>query len=829
MHFYTNVQRYRNWILVREFKDGVNKPRRIPYKPTLYLPTNKDSSFRSINGKNLEPKKFTNMSGVRPFMDKYKDVEGFDVYGLDRYEYAWVTETFPQDIEWSFRNIKVMNIDIECECEHGFPEPIVAPEPINAITFKLFGEPTKYVFGTQPWNHGDKNIRYFECKNEVHLLKTFLDEYRKVMPDIITGWNVETFDITYLMNRITRMIDSRHADMLSPWNITSSREWESFGLGGNKQQTYDLMGVEVIDYLQLYKKFTFKNRDSYRLENIAQIELGEGKLDYSEFGAMHLFYKQNYQKFLEYNVRDVDLVERLDDKLGLMTLMIQMAYTAKCNYSDTFGQVKYWDLLIWNRLRKQNIIIPPRPHGTKSQKFVGAYVKEPQVGLHNWVVSFDLNSLYPHLIMQYNISPEQLDKTGTQHDIDELLEKKVDFDYSNHLAVCPNGARFRKNRQGFLPEILESLYDERVMWKNKMIELQREYEDTDDVEEKRFLNREIAIAHNNQMVRKISLNSAYGALGNQWFRYYDLMMAEAVTTSGQLAIKWVEQAVNSYLNEVLGTEDDYVVAIDTDSIYVRFDELVKRVNPKNPIDFLDKVSNGKMQEVINHCYDDLAQYTNAFQNKMVMGREVIADKGIWTAKKRYILNVHDNEGVRLHEPKLKMMGIETAKSSTPAWVRGRLEDALTVVMKGDEKLVHEFVENAREEFKKQPIEDIGFPRGVNGVVEYANPKTIYKKGTPIHVRASLLYNHHVKKHGKELVYQLINNGEKMKFVYLKIPNPTAENVIGFINTLPKEFELAKYIDYDLQFEKSFVEPFKLILEKIGWSTEPTSSLEDFFG
>ena len=828
MHFYTNVQRYRNWILVREFKDGVNKPRRIPYKPTLYLPTNRDSSFRSITGQNLEPKKFTNMSGVRPFMDKYKDVEGFDIYGMDRYEYAWVTETFPQDIEWSFRHIKVMNIDIECECEHGFPEPIVAPEPINAITFKLFGEPTKYVFGTQPWNHGDKNIRYFECKNEVHLLKTFLDEYRKIMPDIITGWNVETFDITYLMNRITRMIDGRHADMLSPWNITSSREWDSFGLGGQKQQTYDLMGVEVIDYLQLYRKFTFKNRDSYRLENIAQIELGEGKLDYSEFGAMHLFYKQNYQKFLEYNVRDVDLVERLDNKLGLMSLMIQMAYTAKCNYGDTFGQVKYWDLLIWNRLRQQNIIIPPKASGKKSQKFTGAYVKEPQVGMHEWVVSFDLNSLYPHLIMQYNISPEQLDKSGTQHEVDELLHKNIQFD-SKDLAVCPNGARFRKNKQGFLPEILESLYDERVQWKNKMIELQREYEDSDDKEHKKYLNREIAIAYNNQMVRKISLNSAYGAIGNQWFRYYDLMMAEAVTTSGQLAIKWVEHAVNMYLNELLGTEDDYVVAIDTDSIYVRFDALVDKVNPKNPIDFLDKVASGKMQDVINKCYEDLADYTNAYQNKMVMGREVIADKGIWTAKKRYILNVHDNEGVRLKEPKLKLMGIETAKSSTPAWVRGRLEDALKGVMEGDEGAVHKFVEDAREEFKKQPIEDIGFPRGVNGVVEYANSKTIYKKSTPIHVRASLLYNHHVKKHGKELVYQLINNGEKMKFVYLKIPNPITENVIGFINTLPKEFELEKYIDYDLQFEKSFIEPFKLILEKIGWSTEPTSSLEDFFG
>ena len=458
---------------------------------------------------------------------------------------------------------------------------------------------------------------------------------------------------------------------------------------------------------------------------------------------------------------------------------------------------------------------------------MGAYVKEPQVGMHEWVVSFDLNSLYPHLIMQYNISPETaVESSDISLSVDKMLDKELDI--QSHYATTPNGARFSKRKQGFLPEILENLYDERVLWKNKMIEYQKEFESTDDPKRKQELNRQIAIAYNNQMVRKISLNSAYGAIGNEWFRYFELSLAEAVTSSGQLAIKWVEKAVNMYLNTILDTEDDYVVAIDTDSIYVRFDELIKKVNPKNPIDFLDQVAKGKMQDVINKCYEDLADYTNAYQNKMVMGREVIADKAIWTAKKRYILNVHDNEGVRLHEPKLKMMGIETAKSSTPAWVRDKLEDALKVVMKGDEKLVHEFVDNARKEFKGLEPNDIAFPRRVNGINEYENAVTIYKKSTPMHVRASLLYNHYLGKKDIGMKYENISSGEHMKFLYLKIPNPIKENVIGFINTLPREFELHPYIDYDLQFDKSFIEPLKLILEKIGWSTEPVSSLEDFF-
>ena len=828
MHFYTNVYQHRNLILVREFKDGEYIQKQVQYKPTFYVPTNKDSSFRSITGQNLEPKKFNSIAQARQFREKWKGVEGFDIHGIERHPYAYIAEYFPQDIEWMMRHIRIMNLDIECECEDGFPDPTEAQEEINAITYKFFGKDTKYVFGTQPWEHNDPTTKYFHCKNEKQLLKTFLEEYKKNYPDIITGWNVDQFDVTYLYNRINKLFGSTIADQLSPWNITTVREWDTFN---KKQQAYTLTGIEVVDYLQLYQKFTFKRRDSYKLENISQIELGKGKINYEEFGAMHLFYKKDYQKFLEYNVRDVTLVEELEDKLGLMGLLLAMSYSAKCNYLDAFRQVRYWDILIFNRLKQQNIIVPPKKEGQpKKSKFMGAYVKEPQVGMHEWVVSFDLNSLYPHLIMQYNISPETI-KSDFGNDmpiypVDKMLNKEVKIE--GDFAVTPNGARFSKRKQGFLPEILENLYDERVLWKNKMIEHQKEFESTDDLRTKQELNRKIAIAYNNQMVRKISLNSAYGAIGNEWFRYFQVNLAEAVTSSGQLAIKWVEHAVNKYLNTILGTEDDYVVAIDTDSIYVRFDELIKSVQPKNPIDFLDEVAKGKMQNVINKCYEDLANYTNAYQNKMVMGREVIADKGIWTAKKRYILNVHDNEGVRLAKPKLKMMGIETAKSSTPQWVREKLEDALKVVMKGDEKLVHEFVDNARKEFYGLDPFDIAFPRRVNGINAYARVKTIYRKSTPMHVRASLLYNHYINQHDLGLKYEPISSGNNIRFLYLKIPNPIKENVIGFVNTLPKEFDLHRFIDYDLQFEKSFVEPLKLILEKIGWSTEPHSSLEEFF-
>ena len=393
---------------------------------------------------------------------------------------------------------------------------------------------------------------------------------------------------------------------------------------------------------------------------------------------------------------------------------------------------------------------------------------------------------------------------------------------------------FSRNKQGFLPELMEKFYDERKEWKKKMIEYQKEREDCTDTKRRKELDTLIKRAYNNQQVRKIALNSAYGALANQYFAFFSIDLAEAITTSGQLVIKWAEKTINEYLNSVLKTEDkDYVVAMDTDSVYITMDEMVKQIFPEDTpkdkiIDFLRK-SEGQIEQVLADGFKDLAQYTNAFQQKMQMGREVIADRGIWTAKKRYILNVHDNEGVRLAEPKLKMMGIETAKSSTPQWVRKKLADALKVVMQGTEQELWEFVETARKEFRNLPPEEVAFPRGCKNLVQYADSTSIYSKGTPIHVRGSLLYNHLLKSKNLDMRYENIKNGEKIHFTYLSLPNPINENVISFINVLPKEFDLRRFVDYDMQFEKSFVDPLKVIITKLNWNVEPVASLNDFFG
>ena len=833
MDFYTNVCRSRDKILAIGYKNGKKQKLSVSYRPNHYIPSKKKSSpYKALDGRPLEVVNLNSMAGAKKFKDKYQKIPNFEVHGYDRYVYTYISDKFPGKIEFNPQQIKIATLDIECESENGFPEPSQAIEKVNAISIKPFGKST-VVFGLGEWKT-ESDVDYVDCKDEKELLMNFMKYWRQEWFDIITGWNVNAFDMTYLCNRYDRLFGEDTHKKLSPWGMSSSREFLQNGY--QKNQIFDLSGVNVVDYMELYKRSTFHNQESYKLDYIAHFELGKKKLDYSEYGSLHTLYKNNYAKYLEYNVRDVVLVEELEVKLGFLDLTQAMAYDAKCNYIDTFGMVKYWETIIYNFLKDQGVQTPPqKKHETKTHQIAGAYVKEPIVGGHNWVMSFDLNSLYPHLIMQWNISPEKMIK-GNKQDVtvDTMLEMKNDLSICKKMntTVAPNGVMFSRDKQGFFPEIMEIMYDERKAWKKKMIEYQVEYQSA-DAERRAELDNLIKRAYNNQQVRKIALNSAYGSMANQWFAFFDPNLAEAITYSGQLVIKWSEKIVNRYLNKILKTEnEDYVIAMDTDSIYLTMDKFVNTVMPdetdKNKIiDFLSKAES-KIEDVLDEGFEELADYVNAFQQKMEMGREVIADRGIWTAKKRYILNVYDSEGVRYSEPYLKLMGIETAKSSTPLWVRRRLTEAIKLVMTGTEQELWDFVETSRKEFRELPPEDVAFPRGCRGLVQYADPTHIYGKGTPIHVRGSLLFNHRLKEMNLTKRYEPILNGEKIHFSYLTMPNPINENVISFTNSLPKEFDLHRFVDYDMQFDKSFVEPLKNIVKLINWNVEPTASLDLFF-
>ena len=823
MRFYTNVVQWGNQILVREYKNGERLNHKVKYSPTLYVPVQKETGWKTLDGKNVTPYKHETIKGAKEFIAQYQNQPHL-VFGLDRFAYTYLADTYPDKVEWDSDKILVVTIDIETRCENGFPDPEKAEEEMLSITIKNQSTKKIVVWGIGDYHTDREDVTYINCSNENELLASFMNFRTKHYPDVITGWNTEFFDIPFLVNRVTKVLGEDRAKEFSPWGNVSSRSVYSHG---RPQQVYDIQGVSNLDYLQIYRKFTYTAQESYRLDHIASVELGAKKNE-NPYDTFKDWYTKDYQSFIDYNIVDVELVDRLEDKMKLLELLFTMAYEAKVNYEDVFGQVKYWDVLIHNYLKKRKIVIPQKSHTSKNDKYEGAYVKDPQVGQHKWVMSFDLNSLYPHLIMQYNMSPETL-VTGDYMElgVDSML-KETSIDVPERCTITPNGALYRTDKKGFLPEMMQEIYDDRTIFKKKMLQAKQDYEDTKDPKYLKFISR----YNNIQMARKISLNSAYGAIGNQYFRYYDLAIAEGITTAGQLSIRWIEKKMNQYLNKLLNTDMDYVIASDTDSIYVTFDALIEKVNPKNPIDFLDTIAKEKIEPFIDKSYKQLADYVSAYDQKMFMKREVIADKGIWTAKKRYILNAWDVEGVRYKEPSLKIMGIEAVKSSTPAPCREKIKEALKIIMSGDEKELNDFIQDFRKEFTSLPVEDIAFPRSVNGLSKFRDSASIYRKGCPMHIKGSLVYNHMINEKRLTHKYPAIQDGDKIRFIQLRQPNPLGVNVISFITKVPKELDIHKYIDYDTQYEKAFVEPLTFITDNIQWNIDRSygtqTSLEAFF-
>jgi len=830
MRFYTNVYEKFNKILVRGYENGEYFQTEEDFFPTFFVKSKKESKYKTLDGVSVEPIKPGKISECRDFIKKYSAVEGFKVYGNDNFKAQYISDNYSEDeIKFDIKKIRVFTIDIEVSAESGFPNVFDCAEEILTITLQNYATKQIVCFGRYDYLNDRDDVTYIKCDDEVTLVNKFLNFWEHQSPDVITGWNCELYDIPYIAGRIERILGEKEARRLSPWKNIYRKE---IVIAGRTQISYEVAGISVIDYLDLYKKFTYKAQESYRLDHIAFVELGQKKLDHSEFDTFREFYTKDWQKFVDYNIKDVELVDQLEDKMKLLELCFTMAYDAKVNFNDVFYQVRTWDAIIYNYLKKKNIVIPPKDRSEKNEKYAGAYVKEPVPGVYDWVVSFDLNSLYPHLIMQFNVSPETLlDEKHPSVTVDKILNRSLTFEMYSDYAVCANGAMFRKDVRGFLPELMEKIYKDRTIYKKKMLAAKQEYEKTPTKE----LEKEIARCNNIQMARKIQLNSAYGAIGNNYFRYYKLENAEAITLSGQVAIRWIENKMNEHLNKILKTKGvDYVIASDTDSIYLNLGPLVERVyegrekTTEGVVSFLDKICKVEFEKYIEGCYQELAEYVNAYEQKMQMKRENIADRGIWTAKKRYILNVWDSEGVRYEKPKLKMMGIEAVKSSTPAPCRKMIKDALELMMTGTEDDVIEFIEMSRNQFNNLSPEEVSFPRTASDITKFLCPSLMYRKGTPIHVRGAILFNHIIKEKKLDKKYAKIQNGEKIKFCYLKVPNPIKENVISYIQEFPKEFGLDKYIDYELQFNKSFLDPMKTILDSIGWKVEKTVTLESFF-
>ena len=838
---YTSIATIGNRVFARaRAKDGAPCFVEQQYTPTYYVPDPTHSAYAmGYDGVHLVPHMCDTINEGRQFNEEQEE-KGVPVYGNIQPEYMVLSDVYgAADIEPDMDRLYTWFLDIEVDRDpvKGFAKIEDPFNPVTAITviWQHMGKTGTVIYGTKDYTPKEDET-YLHCKDESELLRCFLNDFSDGYdyPDVVTGWNVQFYDIPYLINRMKLLFAEENWIRFSPFERIQDRR---VTLNGRDQTVMDVKGIAILDYYELYRKFTYSQQESYRLDHIAHVELGKRKLSYAEVRSLYRLYRENHQKFIEYNVQDVKLVVELDAKMKIIELVCALAYGSKANFADTFRQVRLWDVMIYHRLRGLGKQIPPRKEGTKTEQYAGAFVKDPLVGLHNWVVSFDVASMYPHIIREWNLSPETIADRSTvgKWSVDDFLDQKVDTGLhvgplcGNDYALAGNGLQTISDVEGFLPNMLATLYDERIRFKGMMKKCKGELEQTTDPAKQAELKKKISAYNNQQLVRKVNLNSAYGALGSAYFRFYDTDLAEAVTKSGQLIIRWVGKAVNDYLNTTFKTDEDYIIASDTDSIYVRmsaavraFQKVFPNANTEGIINMLDRFCEQKIQVVINKAFAELADYMHVAIPCLTMVRESIADKGVWTAKKRYILNVYDSEGVRYAKPKLKIMGIEAIKSSTPAICRDMIKHAMSLFMTQSQEDVWKYIEECRTKFVGASFEDIAFPRSVNGLTKYAR----MDKSIPIHVKGALAFNDALHTTGLTKEYEPVHEGEKVRYCYLRVPNAFHTHVMSAPEGCPPEWKIEKWVDYDTMFEKSLVEPLEAILSCAGWSTEKQASLFD---
>ena len=857
--FYTWVGKHRDEILVREVRDGKRKKLEVEYQPTLYTPAPPGESYplSTLDGRMVMPIQFESMGAARKHVDESKGVEGYTLFGNDMYQYVYIAENYPGHIEYDPKQIVIANVDIEVSARTGFLaalDTVNTPEEVTAITMKLSNENKFRVFATKPFMPTEE-VEYIQCDDEGDMLEHFLAAWCKTYPDAMTGWNITGYDIPYLVNRITKRLDKKRANKLSPFGHIRQITLRRFD---SEYISYSIAGVNNLDYRELYRKNVLEPLESYRLDYVAEIELGERKLDYSEYRNLWELYQKNFQKFIEYNIHDVRLVDRLEVKKRIIDLQMLVAYRSKVNMEDVMSQVRTWDAAIYNHLRDRNIVVPFREVDDKDTQYEGAFVKEPVPKLYRWVASFDVNSLYPSLIAALNIGvetkidrnmwePEQRAEVNRMS-ASLMLQRPPNWELFEGLNISmgSNGAAYDKSKNSIFTTMIVELLAARKEFRKIAEESEKELEDVkrrlketpDDPDLKRraheldYTKSEFDLK---QKMTKVLNNSLYGCVGNEFFRFYDTENAEAITVTGQFVIQFVEQSLNRFLNKSFGTDNfNYVIAADTDSNYINLEPMVQKylpneTDPKKIVDYVDRVCKRIIEPEINRIFAEIRDvFIHGNGDYLAMKREVIADKGIWTKKKRYVLSIWDKEGIRYDKPKLKYTGLEMKRSTTPKSCRKAMMKCCELILHGTQEELYQYVQQYYDEFMRMPVEEIAIPKGVKGLDKYTDPRSIAASGCPQHVRAALWHNFLIEQKGLQSIYAPITEGEKIKYVYLKTPNPTHQNAIAFQGSLPPEFGLEKYVDREALYEKNFLEPMERIADAAAWKLEKKANIESLF-
>ena len=864
----------------------------FPFELFIRSPRNEACS---LFGDKLGRMEFNQIQQALDFVKEYESVT--EVYGQTSMAHQFISTSYKGLIDYDFNAFRILNFDIEVrtdgfeddeecivrrvhsnetetvtigemkalpsnwevydkvnerwycvdDCPHrnpgGFPHAEQADYEITTISCKVFNKSKKVTFGLKEYQVKNKDQLYILCRDEKHLLIEFVTYIRAIDPDILTGWNIETFDIPYIVNRLKKICGEEWANKLSPFHASTKKCLQPYMAGEEKDEpAYRILGVNTLDYLQIYKKFNPKKQESYRLDYIAESELKERKLDYSEYdNDLMKLYQLNFEKYVDYNEHDVYLVERLDQKKQFIRLAITTVLMTKSRYQEVTGKVKMWDNLIYNMLRDDGIVIPPMPKRQHQDRIIGAWVKEPKAGKYRYVVSLDLTSLYPMICMMYNMSPETMigEELGTLDYVARLLAgEDLAIDFKPDGCMAANGSAYRLDFEGVLPRAMRFVFDTRKRYKDEMKVVKKakeKYIKGGGKDENVLADYEnkIAMLDAAQGAMKILANSGYGVTAQASFRYFNRDIAQGITLTGQLTIQYIVKEVNRWLNERFGTNRDYVITADTDSMYLALDCVPTQHNdPAAAIEELDQFINNHLQPFIEESFVKLSDRMGCPKNLMDMKREALSDVGIWRAKKNYVLRVYDMEGVRYAEPEMKMMGIETAKSSTPKVIREELEKCLTIMLDDgkNEELLKE-LETFKKIYYTLPIEDVAKPMGVSDVNKYADPVHVFARGVtvPYNAKAALIHNHLIREKGLQKSVERIRNGNKIKLMALKKVNPVRNTYIAFANTLPEGFGLHSYVDYDAQYDITFMGPIRSFTDIIGWKTERVSTLEDLFG
>ncbi|WP_298751946.1 DNA polymerase domain-containing protein [uncultured Arcobacter sp.] len=825
--FYTNICVHDGKVYHTGFINGRRFRKHHEFNPTCWIhDPSEQYDWKTIHDESVQPINFESISEYRKYMFKNKNM--FPIYGDIKIETQAISHYYKKEIDFDYSLMKVFFIDIETPSNQGFPQPIYSPVPIRSIVVKDKFAKKFHVFGDAVYSGKFDEVKdeivYYHCDDEYDLLLKFVHFMEVEKPDCLVAWNGIQFDYPYIIERCNKIIGKDNTSLLSPLREVRCH-WSVDDKENDIAKPY-IKGITLLDLMEIFSKYSRTKTENRRLDTVATAVIGEGKFEYEEDNLWDLFIN-DYETAINYNIIDVERMDNIDDIEGLLELHYSLSFMAKCSIDDAMGSINLWDAFIYNRLKTDKKVIPPKSEHDK-HRYAGAYVHEPKQGLYKWFLSFDLNSLYPHCIMQWNISPETLIDAMIENvrmdAIDErFLNKEIDV---KDEILAGNGQYFRKDKKGILPMIMEEVYALRKAIKKESLALKQRVKDGEkhlEPERKAKANKELAL--------KIMINSFYGCTGNNYFRYYDLRQATGITLSAQLAIKCAMKSTTEFFQDKYGY--DPLIYVDTDSIYLNVEPIVEKIKSKKPnikdseiVDFLDKFAQERVEPVLEAGYNDLKEYLNCNDNKMVMKREKIGSAGIWLGKKRYSTMVHDEEGVRFPTPEISNTGVEIKRKDTPKKVKPYLEKILELLLEGKtENDIQEYVAKVKEDYMKMSIEDIAQPITVKNIRKYQTGDG-WASGTPHHVKASIVYNNYITKNGYTNL-NLIQDEDSIKLVFLKKPNPTFEEKIAFIKKFPCK-ELEKYVDYDEVFDKSFMHVVKSICGKLGMKIEdnPMYDIDD---